>query len=183
MGNRVITNPIIKDKVTFIKTAAETNGKLTWITIELAPKGGNELHYHENFTETFEPIRGELGLTLGKKELILKEGESKTVPVNAIHRFYNPNDFPIEFHVKIEPGSRNLEAFLQIIYGLAKDGKTNRKSIPTNLWVLGALSGISETLPPKNTFLAKLKFFANWLEKQAEKRNVLAKLRREYVRF
>ena len=180
---RIISNPIIKDKVTFVKTAAETNGQLTWITIELAPKGGNELHYHENFTETFEPIKGELGLTLGKEELILKEGESKTVPKNAIHRFYNPNDFPIEFHVKIEPGSRNLEEFLQIIYGLAQDGKTNKKSIPTNLWTLGALSGISETSPPKNTLLAQLRFIGKWLEKQAEKKGVLTKLRNKYVKF
>ncbi len=35
MQERTITNPVVKDKIVFKKLAAETEGKLTWIEVEL----------------------------------------------------------------------------------------------------------------------------------------------------
>ena len=53
LNARTIENPIIKDKATFLETAAETNGKFTLIQVELAPKCNNDLHYHKTLDETF----------------------------------------------------------------------------------------------------------------------------------
>ena len=125
---REIRNPIVKDKIAFLQIASETDNKLTWISVELAPEGKNDLHYHDNFEETFIAVEGTLGVTFGKEELLLQPGESKTIPIGVLHRFYNPNDHPILFEVKINPSSRNFEEFLQILYGLARDGKTNQNS-------------------------------------------------------
>lgn len=182
-NNRTITNPVIKDKITFIKTAKDTNGELTWLSIELAPNGGNDLHYHDKFEETFIAINGTLGVTFEGEEMTLQAGESVTVPINSVHRFYNPNAHPIQFEVKITPASRNLEEFLQIMYGLARDGKTNKKSIPTNLYHIGAISLLGETFPPKKTLLHRMSFFFNWLGKRAKKNGELEKLRLKYVQF
>ena len=181
--NRTITNPMVKDKVTFLKTAEDTNGEQTLLSIDLAINGGNDLHYHDTFEETFIAVEGTLGITLEDKEIILQPGESITVPIGLLHRFYNPNGHPIKFETKITPASRNLEEFLQIIYGLARDGKTNKKSIPTNLNDIGILSLLGETLPPKNSLLYRVKFLFNWLGKRAEKKGKLTELRAKYVRF
>lgn len=181
--NRTIENPVVKDKVTFIKTAAETGGKLTWISVTLAPRGGNQMHYHDKFTETFIPTKGTLGVDIGKKQLRLKVGERKTIPLFEVHRFYNPNDESIEFEVKIEPASRNFEEFLQIMYGLARDGKVNKNAIPTNIWTIGAISQLGETLPPKGSILARFSFIFKWLSKRAAQKGVLKKLREAYVEF
>ena len=88
---RVIENPLIKDRVTFLETAAETNGKFTLVQVELAPDGGNELHYHKTFDETFTVVEGVLGIQLGKEIFHLKKGESATAPVGSLHRFFNPS--------------------------------------------------------------------------------------------
>ena len=61
---RTIVNPIIKDTATFLQTAEESGGKITEAEITLMPKGGNPLHYHKTYSETFTVLEGELGLKL-----------------------------------------------------------------------------------------------------------------------
>ena len=131
---RTIVNPIIKDTAIFLQTADEAGGKISDIEITLMPKGGNPLHYHKTYSETFTAIDGELGLKLGKKDTkILKPGESYTVEPMSLHSFFNPTDNEIKFNVKIKPGHTGFENSLRIIYGLAEDGLTNKKSLPKSL--------------------------------------------------
>jgi quercetin dioxygenase-like cupin family protein len=184
MKTRTIINPIVKDKVTFIKLAAETNNEYSLIQVELAPKGGNDLHYHDVFTETFEPIKGELGVTLNGEEHILVQGDSVTAPLNELHRFYNPSDTEyVTFHVKLQPASRNFEEFLQIMYGLARAGKTNKKGLPTSPLIIGAVGLLGETYPPKKHWISKISVVLRWLGKIAKRKGILDNLRKQYVEF
>ncbi|HLO60134.1 MAG TPA: cupin domain-containing protein [Bacteroidales bacterium] len=130
---RTIVNPIIKDILTFLQTDEESNGKITEAEITLMPGGGNPLHYHKTYSETFTAINGELGLKLGKETKILNAGESYTVTPMSLHRFYNPTDKEIKFNVKVRPGHTGFENSLRIIYGLAADGLTDNKSVPKSL--------------------------------------------------
>ena len=65
---RTIVNPIFKDTVTFIETAAESNGQVSDLELTLLPGGRNPLHYHKSYSETFTAIDGELGLGLAKRK-------------------------------------------------------------------------------------------------------------------
>ena len=131
---RTIVNPIIKDTVTFLQTAEESGGKMTEAEITLMPKGGNPLHYHKTYSETFTVLEGELGLKLGgRNKKILKTGESYTVEPMSLHCFFNPTDKEIKFNIKLKPGHTGFENSLRILYGLAEDGLTNKKSIPKRL--------------------------------------------------
>ena len=131
---RTIVNPIIKDSVTFIQTSEESGGKVTEAEITLMPEGGNPLHYHKSYSETFTAIEGDLGVKLGKKDTkILKPGESHTVEPMSLHCFFNPTQKEIKFNVKLTPGHNGFEYSLRILYGLAADGLTNKKSIPKSL--------------------------------------------------
>ena len=51
---RKIYNPIQKDQVVFLKTAADTNGACTLVEVTLADGGGVGLHYHKTYAEKFE---------------------------------------------------------------------------------------------------------------------------------
>jgi quercetin dioxygenase-like cupin family protein len=131
---RTIVNPIIKDTVTFLQTSEESGGKITEAEITLMPGGGNPLHYHKTYSETFTAVDGELGLKLGKKETkILKAGESYTVEPMSVHRFFNPTSREIKFIVKIRPGHTGFENSLRIIYGLAGDGLTDKNTVPKSI--------------------------------------------------
>lgn len=119
---RTIYNPVFDDTVTFKKFSYETGGEYTLLEIDLAPGGGNAMHYHNRFTETFIAVEGELGVDLGRQSFILKEGEYLTVDKGQVHRFYNPGNDRIVFHVRIEPGSAGFERSLYLLYGLTQDG-------------------------------------------------------------
>jgi len=90
---RTIVNPIFKDTVTFVRTAAESNGQVSDLEVTLLPGGRNPLHYHMSYSETFTAIDGELGVGLGRiKKRILEPGNSYTVEHNNLHYFFNPTD-------------------------------------------------------------------------------------------
>lgn len=145
---RTISHPLIGDVVTFLKTAEETNEEYTLVEVELAPGGGNGLHYHTTFVEHFEAINGVLGVQIGKDELMLKPGETYTVEKHIRHRFFNPDKGnKITFKVKVSP-SRYFEETLRIAYGLAWDGKVNKQGIPKSIWHMAILFDKGETYLP-----------------------------------
>jgi quercetin dioxygenase-like cupin family protein len=145
MEKRVFYNPKVKDKVTVIKTAEETNGDHILVEVELAAGGGTPKHYHTTFNETFIPVQGVLGVDVGKKKLRLQGSEMATAPKNVVHRFYNPGKENIRFQVKIFPAEKRFLESLCIGYGLADDGLTNSRGIPSRLDHLAVLMEHSDS--------------------------------------
>jgi quercetin dioxygenase-like cupin family protein len=146
-SSRVIENPIIKDRITFIKTAEDTNGEYLLAKLEVAPGGGNPMHYHTTFTEEFIVIDGQLNVSLNGEEKVLKVGESALIPKMAHHRFYNVTDKYATAMLELRP-ARNFEKSLRIAYGLARDGKTNKKALPKSIWHLALLFQLGEGYIP-----------------------------------
>jgi quercetin dioxygenase-like cupin family protein len=180
MKNRVYENPVFGDKATFLKTAAETNGEYTQIRIELAPGGGNTLHAHEEFTETFTAGEGSLTVQLGRKQHVLQPGESLTVPLRTPHFFKNPSPQPITFLVELRPGHAGFERAVQIAYGLAKDGLTNKKGIPSRFAHLALLATSSGSYPV-GIYSLMMPLF-RWAAKRARARGVEKDLVEKYCR-
>lgn len=71
LSRKTIYNPITSERATFLQTSNETNGKKT--VIEIGPKGkGSPLHFHKDFTEEFEMVKGQMKVKLDKKVITLK---------------------------------------------------------------------------------------------------------------
>jgi quercetin dioxygenase-like cupin family protein len=141
---REIYNPVQRDRVTFLKTAAETGGELSLLEMEVAPGGGNSLHIHTTYSERFTVIEGELGVQIGKQQQVLRPGETEIVPAGTVHRWYNPSNQPARIYVELRPGHAGFEQALRIGYGLATDGHTNAAGIPKNLLHLAVLVQMSD---------------------------------------
>lgn len=181
-ASRTIVNPMIKDKVTFLETAAETGGKFTLIQIELEPKGGNDLHYHKTFDETFIVQEGVLGVEVDNQILQLKEGESATVQMGQLHRFFNPSATEkVVFNVLIEPGSSGFEKVVQIVYGLAADGRTSSDSTPKNMYHMALIVEWSDTNAPG--FFTLIAPILKWLAKRAIRKGIDRELTDKYVKI
>jgi quercetin dioxygenase-like cupin family protein len=175
---RTVVNPIIKDTATFLKTAEETNGELTEIEITLMSGGGNPLHYHKTYSETFTAIDGDLGVKLAKgKTRILKAGESYTVKPMELHGFFNPIEKEIKFNVKLNPGHTGFENSIRIIYGLAGDGLTDKKSIPKSIKHMALVVYMSDmNLPGFFTLIFPLlKFIAKRAKGKGEEKMLIDK--------
>jgi quercetin dioxygenase-like cupin family protein len=176
---RTICHPLQRDRVTFLKTAAETDGELMLVEVELAPGGANGLHYHTSFSERFTPIVGELGVQVGKEQRVLRPSESALVKHHVVHRFYNASDQPIRFYVEIRPAQAGFEQSLRIGYGLAADGQTNAAGIPKDLITLAVLLELSDTR--LSGLLALLNPIFGLLERIGRRRGVDAALIARYA--
>jgi quercetin dioxygenase-like cupin family protein len=176
---RTIVNPVIKDVATFLRTARESNAKVSELEITLMPGGGNRLHYHKTYSETFTAVDGELGLRLGKNESrILKPGERFTVKPMQLHCFFNPTINPIKFNILIEPGHEGFENSLRILYGLAKDGLTDSQSIPKKLMHTALVVTMSDMNAPG--FLTWIYPFLKWLASGTKAKNEQKRLLAQY---
>jgi len=178
MEKRTFENPIIGDKVTFTKTSAETKGDYTLIDVELKAGGGNSLHFHTSFSEKFEVISGELEVQVKKEIKVLRIGETYTVPPMVLHNFRNRTNDPIKFRVEIRPGHAGFENCVKIGYGLASDGLTNKKGIPSRFSHLATLLSLGDTnLPGILTLLTSL---LKWRASLAKKSGIEQKLIETY---
>jgi quercetin dioxygenase-like cupin family protein len=146
-SSRVLENPVLKDRITFLQTATETNGEYVRFRVELAPGGSVLRHYHTTFTEHFEVTDGELYVELDGKPLVLTAGQTALIPLRAVHRFFNPSAQPVAFIAEVRP-ARRFEKNLRISYGLARDGKANAAGIARNPLVLAVVFQYAETYLP-----------------------------------
>ncbi len=142
-----VYSPVQKDRATFLTTSRASGGEVTLIEIELAPGGGNALHYHTAFTEHFSVQSGRLGVRIGEETRMLAPGESALVPLREPHQFFNRTPDAVVFHVELRPGSAGFESAIRIAYGLAADGRTNQKGIPRSLLDLAILTAMAGTYP------------------------------------
>lgn len=178
---RKIYNPIQKDTVTFLKTAADTNGECTLVEVELADGGGVGLHYHKTYSETFECLEGEVQVRLGKTLHPLKPGESATAEPNVNHLFRNRSGKSCRFRVELRPASRGFEQSLQIGYGLARDGQCRPNGFPKDKLALAWLFDISESNLPG--WMSIFEFILRRQAKKARKKGTDNQLLEKYIRF
>lgn len=143
-----IYNPVFDDTVTFLKFSYETEGAYTLLEIDLAPGGGNTTHLHRRFSETFIPIEGTLGVEHMGRDYFLEPGEQVTVEIGESHRFFNPGEERIRFHVKIKPGSAGFEKALFLLYGLTKDGYADENGMLKDFNHIALFLKLSDTGVP-----------------------------------
>lgn len=178
---RHIVNPVLKEMVTFVKTAAETAGETTELEIMLMPGGGNPLHYHTSYKEIFTAVEGELGIELAhRRKITLKPGESFVVDVGVVHRFFNPGNKQIKFRNEVYPGHAGFENTLRILSGLAADGLYNRKDVPRNLTHLAVCAIMSDMrLPGLMSLTTPL---LKWLTAKAKRKGITQQLLDRYCK-
>lgn len=181
MQARKIYNPVQKDHVTFLKTSAETNGEYTLVEVELAPKGGVGVHFHKTYSEKFDCIEGELKVQAGKTVHTLTPGQTITAHPLINHRFFNTSENVCRFRVELRPASRGFEQSLQIGYGLARDGQTDKKGFPKDRAALAWLFDISESNLPG--WMSILEFILRRQAKKARAKGLDRQLIDRYVTF
>lgn len=138
-AGQVIRNPLTGETVTFLVTRADSNGALLELEMEADPHAaGATEHIHPKITERYEMLEGRLRLKLEGSEATVSAGQKLEIPAGTAHSFWNPDDAPARVRVRFEPAGR-FEEFMESIYALARDGKTNAKSRPKLLQ--GALIG------------------------------------------
>jgi mannose-6-phosphate isomerase-like protein (cupin superfamily) len=125
-----INNPVSGERITFRKTAADTDGELLAFDLEVSPDGHVPgMHVHPNQEERFEVVEGTMRFRKGFGKVIAKPGDSVAVPPGVRHKFANGGDDPARGRVEVRPALR-MEQLLETTVALAREGRTNSKGMP-----------------------------------------------------
>jgi quercetin dioxygenase-like cupin family protein len=128
-----IENPVTGERLLFHTTAADTNGEVVVVEVSVRPKGFvAAAHIHPFQTERFEIVSGTVGFRLGRKKIVAKAGDVVLVEPGTAHKFWNEGDDEARFVTEVRPALQ-FERLIETMYGLAADGKTNKKGMPNPL--------------------------------------------------
>jgi quercetin dioxygenase-like cupin family protein len=128
-----IENPVTGERLVFRQTSRETGGEAVVIETYVKPNGFvAAAHVHPAQEERFQVLRGSVGFKIGGKKVVAGPGQRLTVPAGTPHKFWNAGDDTAHFVCEIRPALQ-FESLIETMFGLAADGKTNRKGMPNPL--------------------------------------------------
>ena len=128
---QTLVNPASGERITFRTTAAETDGELVAIDLEL-PEGGRVpggLHIHPHQEERFEVVNGVMRFRVRRERIIAKPGDVVVVPAGVRHDFANAGDETALVRVEIRPALK-MEQLFETAVALAEQGRTMLGGIP-----------------------------------------------------
>lgn len=128
-----VTNPVTGERMTFLKTSADTGGE--YVLIELAAAPGAVVaaaHVHPAQTETFEVLEGTLAAKVGRKKVEAQPGDILVVEAGVGHKWWNGGDDTLRFRCEVRPALA-FESLIETMFSLAADGKTSRRGLPNPL--------------------------------------------------
>jgi mannose-6-phosphate isomerase-like protein (cupin superfamily) len=129
----VIENPVTGESLHFLETSHETNGEYVLVEVRVQPNGFvAAAHVHPYQTERFEIESGTVAFKLDGKEIVAGPGETVIVPAGSSHKFWNAGETEARFVTEVRPALQ-FERLLETMFGLANDGKTNKKGMPNPL--------------------------------------------------
>jgi len=132
-AGQTIENPVSGERITFIETAADTDGELLEIELELSADGAVPgAHIHPEQEERFEVIEGTMSFRMGLKKIVAGPGEVVTVPAGKVHAFKNAGEDTAKVRVQVRPALQ-MEQLFETTVALAEDGRTTGKGMPKPL--------------------------------------------------
>ncbi|WP_028061370.1 cupin domain-containing protein [Candidatus Solirubrobacter pratensis] len=130
---QTLDNPVSGETITFVSTAAETDGELLAFDLELTPDGKVPgLHVHPEQTECFRVVEGTMTFKLGRKTIVAQAGDIVTVPPGAAHKFANGGETVARARVEVRPALQMAE-LLETAVRLAEEGRTLPSGMPRPL--------------------------------------------------
>jgi quercetin dioxygenase-like cupin family protein len=127
-----IENPLTGERMTFLKTTADTNGQFLEFEFIAPPGWSVSEHIHPYQQERTQMISGVLSGRVAGEEVGLGAGEVRVVPAGVVHAWRNPSDQEeARFSVTFSPALK-MESGFETAWGLARDGKATRAGVPKN---------------------------------------------------
>jgi mannose-6-phosphate isomerase-like protein (cupin superfamily) len=120
-------NPVTGERITWVRTSAQTGGALAEMDLELTPDAFlNSEHIHLHQEERFEVLDGRIRLRSGGEESVLGPGEIGVVPAGSPHTWAPQDGKGARVRVTFTPGAQ-IEEMFDEFFRCAREGRTNAK--------------------------------------------------------
>jgi quercetin dioxygenase-like cupin family protein len=128
--NKVLVNPRTGQTIRFLQTGNDTGGRFLEMESAFAPGSKQPpLHYHPHQDEFFSILSGKLTVNLNGHLKTYTTGDRLHIPTNVVHAMWNESAHPAVVNWQVSP-ALNTENFLEILMGLAAEGRTNERGMP-----------------------------------------------------
>ncbi len=175
-----IDNPVTRERITFIETAAQSAGTRTIADVDVAPGGGVFLHRHADHEEWIDVLDGEIEVTVGGVPRRARAGEHVVIAAGDVHGWRNPSgDRTLRFRGTMTPGHPGFETALRVAFGLGRDGGLRSSGVPRRFADVALLSAWDPSLfavGPRRLLAP----FARWLAHRPRARGRATELLRRY---
>jgi quercetin dioxygenase-like cupin family protein len=131
-----LVHPVTGEQVVFLRRARDTDGELLELKVYMAPGGFVATpHVHPRQEERFEIGGAEVIFRVGRVERRYKPGDVVVVPPVVAHTWWNPSQQEAAALVQFRP-ALDTETMFETWFGLAADGKVNRRGMPNPLQLM-----------------------------------------------
>jgi hypothetical protein len=129
----MLENSITGERLLFRKTSSDTDGEAVVFETFVEPDGfvGGGPRPPLSGGALRDP-QGLGRLQARGKEFVAGPGERLTVPAGIPHRFWNAGEEEAHFVCEVRPALQ-FEQFIETMFALASDGKTNGRGLPNPL--------------------------------------------------
>ena len=132
-AGEVYENPVTGERAVIRIGTDITGGELLVVDLYVQP-GGAVMgeHLHPGMEERFTMLRGRVGFRLGGREAIAEPGVKLIAPPGTPHDWWNAGPEEALVRIEMRPAAR-FEAMIRNAFGLAQDGKVNKRGMPNLL--------------------------------------------------
>ena len=132
-AGEVYENPVTGEHAVVIEGDDENRDARMVVELTVAPGGAVAgEHSHSYIHETFEVLEGEVGFSLDGERSVGGPGTKVEIPIETVHDWWNAGEGKARVIVTIDPVGR-FDEMIKTLFGLARDGKTNKKGMPNLL--------------------------------------------------
>jgi len=143
---QVFENPVTGERAVVLTDPA-THPERVLVSHLFVRPGGRVAakHWHPSLTERFHVLHGEVGFLVGEEERLLGPDDSAEVPPGTLHDWWQVGEEEAQVVVEVDPGDRFVE-MVGTFFGLARDGKSDKKGVPHPLQLAVSAKGYSDVM-------------------------------------
>jgi quercetin dioxygenase-like cupin family protein len=128
-----LENPVTRERMTFLETAADTGGELLRLEHVFAPGGFvPAAHTHPRQEERLEILAGTPRFLVAGEERTAQPGDVVVVSPDTPHRWWNAGEDETRVLIELRP-ALEMEAVFEVLAVLAREGKLNEQGFPSPL--------------------------------------------------
>ena len=118
-AGQILTNKVTGEKLKYLQTAEETEGKLTKFELWVSPKGHIPVrHIHPSQSETIEIISGVLKVECDGDVKYMNPGEKFTIDKGKPHQWWNESNSQEVHAIFTVAPANNFQVMQEQIFGI-----------------------------------------------------------------
>ena len=144
----VLTNAVTGERLTFLATSAETDGRyLEWE--DEWPEGHHRgsAHVHPAMEERWQVLEGHASFEIGTESRTVRVGDVVVAPPGVPHLGWNVGDGPVRLRVRMTPARRWAEV-VERLFALAEQGRVDENGTPPVEDLVALMRDFSEEIAP-----------------------------------